>query len=167
MARLSWKGDFLFLPTLRYIQLMTESAEGVIPSIVGEVEVVQKEPPKNENYFNLISYYELSSGNKRLTLAFDNMSDHVWADTRISSVKTQARVEGSTTSLYRKAAEMMQDIADRMKVPVFYMLSTKNRKMKKWAQDPEKGRAIFNWNNIDKGKELIARIWIKPKTVQS
>lgn len=150
-----------------YIQLMAESAEGVIPNTVGEVEVVQKELPRDVNYFNLISYNELSLGNKRLILAFDNMSDHVSAYTKIRSVRTQERVEGSTTYLYQKAAEMMHDIADTMKVPVFYMLNTKNRKMKKWAQDPKKGKAIFNWDEIVDGKEFTGRIWINPRSAQT
>ncbi len=113
-----------------------------------EIKVIRKRPPSGIYYCNLVTYVELLLGNKRLSLTIDNWGDHIRVDTRLSSRRLKRRLEGATTALYQRAHESMQNTCDNLEAPVVYQLRTNNRNMMSWAQDPQKGESVFEWDQI-------------------
>lgn len=65
--------------------------------------------------------------------------------------KPVAPIPGTTTKLYKKAYDIMQEAADEYGVPVFNSFVTTYPSMKRWALSA--GEEIFHWSNVVDGGE--------------
>ncbi|MBU1326510.1 hypothetical protein KKB64_01270 [Patescibacteria group bacterium] len=104
----------------------------------------------------------LADGGKTLTLEippFYGPAKSLLANTG------KAKAPGTTTRLYTKAAEILQEEADKWGTPVEYELETGFTSMKNWAV--QIGSAIFSWDTVhpavDKPETIIAHATIYPE----
>ncbi len=129
-----------------------------------EILVAELDLSAKPEEYNLRAYFQLFLGNKMLGLTFADWRDHIASKTEISSVSGRRKVEGTTTALYTRAYQMMHEMADEKQTAVHYQFMTINRKMIKWALDPERGSSIFRWDDVLRGEVFIGKIKILPKT---
>ena len=67
-----------------------------------------------------------------------------FASSSLEKVDEEKNETGTTTTLYKRAIEYIQQIATTMDLPICYRFSTEDEKMKAWLLHPEKGLTIFN-----------------------
>ncbi len=67
---------------------------------------------------------------------------------RIPRTNETQKIPGTTTALYRAAKKVMEVEATNLGAPIKYTFRTDNDALIKWALDPDKGRAIFFWDEI-------------------
>ncbi len=99
-----------------------------------------------------ISYIEedgcinIELNNKLLRLLIDPNENE--AATRLDNIENNKHVPGTTTRLYQCAFEIMQAFTTETNTPLLYLFATNSEKLSKWAQHPQRGMAIFNWEWI-------------------
>lgn len=85
------------------------------------------------------------SGNKLVVLSINS---HLGtAATDIKTIESRDKVQGSTTAVYKRALDVMQQAATLLKAPIDYKFQTKNQSMIGFTLDPEKGHGLFEWDN--------------------
>lgn len=100
-------------------------------------------------------------GNKILFLTIDTYFGK--AATRIETVNENPKIPGTTTELYKKALEAMKQTATIIQEPIEYSFTSNNPTLKAWVRDPEKGLAIFQWEEIsEENGRLTAKKIIHP-----
>ena len=129
-----------------------------------EILVAKLDLSSKPDQYNLRAYFQLFLGDKVLAVTFADWRGYIAVRTEISRVGGRPRVQGTTTALYAKAYQMMQDMANEKHTPVHYQFTTTKRKMIKWALDPEKGSSIFKWDETQRQKVFIGKIKIPPQT---
>lgn len=103
----------------------------------------------------------LEEGDKILFIAIDPYSG--FATTRIERLENRPYVPGATTTLYRRALEILKEVATITQEPIKYEFSTEIESLKFWAKDPQKGAGIFAWDEIfEENGQLKARKMIYP-----
>ncbi len=89
----------------------------------------------------------IESGDKLLELNIDSFDCQ--ARTNIHKINGAEKLEGSTRRVYKRALEVMQEIANALQEPLKYEFSTANAELMAWVKDPGKGGSVFNWGNED------------------
>jgi hypothetical protein len=95
--------------------------------------------------------FVIERGNKRLTLGINTVTGV--ADEIIMNIPGLPRTAGSTTRVHIEAKNLMQATANELGMPIRYELSVFSpfsKKMVEWALDPEKGKAVFEWDIVHK-----------------
>ncbi len=105
----------------------------------------------------------LSYGSKDLRVII-NTEKHV-ASTFVQNIPGRNKLSGETTELYRQAYVLMEDYATHSGRAISYRLLTENPSMKAWAQDRDKGRAIFPFSFGKWDEYMIAEAIILPKNL--
>lgn len=106
----------------------------------------------------------LEAGNKILVLSIDSYA--AIAATRIDTIPNKPKTLGATTELYRQAFEIIKKAAAIIQEPIEYSFTTDNPTLIVWARHPEKGVAVFQWNDEDISEEngrLTAKKTIYPE----
>ncbi|HVZ12003.1 MAG TPA: hypothetical protein VG965_03155 [Patescibacteria group bacterium] len=112
--------------------------------------------------------YQLTSGNKRLELMIAYEADRINAQTHLGTIENKAKKDGSTTSCYLVAKDLMQELASKKGMRVDYLLDTTEPSMITWARTA--GLEIFNfyeasygWSPIKHAIRFVARATINPE----
>jgi hypothetical protein len=95
-------------------------------------------------------------GNRRLSLSINTVSGK--ANESVRNIEGLARVEGSMTKVHTLARSVMQEAANRLGKPIYFEFSTFpdfGNKMIPWALDPQKGKAVFDWDVVKKPSRLF------------
>lgn len=102
--------------------------------------------------YPLPAQISLRTGSKNLNIEIYRCNQlgnqNLFASTRIENIFNASHNNGLTTLLYSRAGEILQNLANESDGSIYYKFTTKNQKMLNWALHPEKGVAIFNWENI-------------------
>jgi len=96
-----------------------------------------------------VSYLLEISGGRTLKVNFfrNRISDgDLHASTYINNHDERTRMPGSTTALYTKARELMQNVADQRSEVITYTFSTFSQAMIEWALT--KGQELFDWQDL-------------------
>lgn len=110
--------------------------------------------------------FELAEGNKVLELkiypALGNDSTSSLA--QIRNVNGRKKVSGATTALHQRVREIIQAEADRLDIPITYIATTENLSMQAWIEDCEKGKRVFEWDQVEQDDSwFTATKLIKPR----
>jgi hypothetical protein len=124
-------------------------------------EILIKQTPENFEAAYVdgdLYHFELLSRDKVLDL-YVLASDQAFAWTSIN--KRSLRIPGSTTALYEKAKNLIQEASNILQREINYTLRTQNGKMEAWAQG--NGNEVFSWDTIKKeSKTLFAEKTFHP-----
>lgn len=91
--------------------------------------------------------YTLKSGDKDLVVRFTPEDEIQVAIISRSVLSNDPRVPGSTTAVFSRARDLMQERANRLNKPLTYIFSTGNPNMVNWAKTS--GQELFGWENTD------------------
>jgi len=102
-----------------------------------------------------ISATILYSPDKTLEVSFVISGPIAKGSTKIDRNEEVESNPGSTTLLYTKADELYSSVSRIMNSPLSYEFVTRHPKMIAWANDPEKGKRIFNWDYTNEKDGLL------------
>ncbi|OGE43874.1 hypothetical protein A3B45_02485 [Candidatus Daviesbacteria bacterium RIFCSPLOWO2_01_FULL_39_12] len=103
----------------------------------------------------------LTGGNKAL---YVHLTDIPEVSTYVMNIEGDLpKTPGLTTSLYKRARLIMEEVAALYGESLTYTLITENPAMRAWALDPEKGSRIFRWEKVAfEGEKIEASATINP-----
>ena len=104
--------------------------------------------------------HEIQYGNKILELNIHPQMQEAYS--YVENIDAP-RLPGSTTLLYARGQQLLQEHANTTNQPIIYTLCTEYASMQQWARDPHKGKKIFGWDDITEyGTYLLATKTIIP-----
>lgn len=89
---------------------------------------------------------ELIYGSRAIKIEFDPIKKEV--TTYIESISEKTKMPGETTKLYVEVKRVCQELANKLDIKVTYKFSTALESMKKWAILEDKGKGLFDWDDM-------------------
>lgn len=127
-----------------------ESQEQKKQKIVENILNNKKDHFENSAYIVLYSA-ELRNGGKKMDLAID--VGHQQITTQIENIPeaTHLKKPDDSSLLYEAAYQLMQEQVNILNTPMTYTFKTRYKKLKAWAES--KGKAIFEWEDVQLGEQ--------------
>jgi hypothetical protein len=142
-----------------------------IPSLDEERVILKKYLPNQEWALNELEegregrkIFLIEFGSKSLLLYLEDENEFV----TVVANNDRRKEDGDTTTVYRKAREIMQQEADSLEKKLHYEIATTDKKMVSWSKD--KGEKIFHWLKIKEpstqGEKWYFVTKIEPKPIE-